>query len=800
MPGRRIGTHSDERPTSFRKFRPGSIETADLACADRSEIAWIKKEHGAPGPAIPAQTEKSPPLVRTRKIRSLISRLQHERPAPSRPGSPLDARWNPEGARLMNHPITSRGSWRLCDGSYKHGILCIRTLAIGSPTHLVSSPRELLVTTALPYANGPLHLGHLLESIQADIWVRSLRLAGHRVSFVCADDAHGTPIMLKAASEGIQPEKLIESMQTAHKEDLGRFAISFDHYHSTHSDENRALVHKFYRDLEQGGHLLTRTIRQMYDPKIRLFLPDRYIRGTCPRCGAADQYGDSCEICGASYDPSDLVDPRSTLTGLPPEARETEHVFVKLENFRDVLLTFVHEGALDRGVRRKLDEWLDTGLRDWDITRDAPYFGFEIPGRKQFFYVWLDAPIGYLASFEHLARTRSDLDFDHYLKPGSPTELYHFIGKDIIYFHGLFWPALLAAAGFRLPTSLWVHGFLTVEGQKMSKSRGTFLTASEFAAAFPPEALRYYFALKLGAGVEDIDLSLDDLIHRFNGDLVGKLVNLAARSAPFLRHGASGRLAANLPEPALYESFRAQRATIVAAYEAREYASALRMILDLADRANQYFAGSTPWKLEQSDPERARAIATQTLNHFRLLIGYLKPVLPDLAHRVESWLDSPVTGWSELDTPLLDRSVAPYTPLLTRLTTRTGRPLSNPPSPPAEDPHVSEPKEMIDIDLFSRLDLRVARILSAERVDGSQKLIRLKISLGTEERTVFAGIQAHYAPEDLVGRLTVVVANLAPRKMRFGTSEAMVLAANDGATGPFLLAPDSGAEAGMVVR
>ncbi len=671
---------------------------------------------------------------------------------------------------------------------------------IGSSTRLVSSPRELLVTTALPYANGPLHLGHLLESIQADIWVRSLRLAGHRVSFVCADDAHGTPIMLKAETEGIRPETLIERMQAEHERDLGRFTISFDHYHTTHSPENQELVLAFYRHLEQGGHLCIRTIRQMYDPKARLFLPDRYIRGACPRCKAPDQYGDSCENCGASYDPTDLIDPRSSLTGLPPEARETEHVFVRLEDFKDLLQTFVHQGQLDRGVQRKLDEWLASGLKDWDITRDAPYFGFPIPNRpEQYFYVWLDAPIGYLASFKWLAHKHPELDFGHYLKKDSPTELYHFIGKDIIYFHGLFWPALLAASNFRLPTSLWVHGFLTVGGQKMSKSRGTFLTACEFAERFPPEALRYYFALKLGAGIEDIDLNLDDLIQRFNGDLVGKLVNLAARSAPFLGRGSIGHLSATLPEPELYAAFLREREAIVAAYEAREYAGALRLILDLADRANQYFANAAPWKVAQTDPEQARATATQTLNFFRLLAGYLKPVLPDLTQRIESWLDAPITHWSELDDPLLDRPIAPYAPLLTRLPTRSNPP-SLPPSTTAEDTAVTDIKETIDMDCFNRLDLRVARILTAERVEGSQKLIRLTVSLGTEERTVFAGIQAHYAPEDLVGRLTVVVANLAPRKMRFGTSEAMVLAANDGTTGPFLLAPDAGAEAGMIVR
>lgn len=666
----------------------------------------------------------------------------------------------------------------------------------------MSRTRELLVTTALPYANGPLHLGHLLETIQADIWVRTLRLAGHRVSFVCADDAHGTPIMLKAEAEGIAPETLIAKMQGEHEQDFARFAISFDHYHSTHSPENQELVLTFYQQLERGGHLGIRTIRQMYDPQAQLFLPDRYIRGTCPRCGTPDQYGDNCEHCGASYDPTDLINPRSSLTGLTPVARTTEHVFVCLEHFRDRLQEFVQGDSMDRGAKRKLDEWLGAGLKDWDITRDAPYFGFSIPHRQdQYFYVWLDAPIGYLASFKALTRRIPDLDFEHYLRPDSPTELYHFIGKDIIYFHGLFWPALLASANWRLPTGLWVHGFLTVNGQKMSKSRGTFLTARAFADEFPPEALRYYFALKLGSGIEDIDLSLEDLTQRFNGDLVGKLVNLAARSAPFLEREGGRRLSASLPEPELYTAFLKARETIVTAYEAREYSSALRLIFDLTDRANQYFANAAPWKLAKTDPDRARAIATETLNLFRLLAGYLKPVLPGLTDRIESWLEAPVTSWSGLDRPLLDRVLAPYVPLLTRLPARAAPPTLS--TSPLEHTAVTETPptpETIDIDLFQRLDLRVARILTAERVEGSTKLLRLKVSLGHEERTVFAGIQAHYAPEDLVGRLTVVVANLAPRKMRFGISEAMVLAANDGNSGPFLLAPDAGAEPGMIVR
>jgi methionyl-tRNA synthetase len=674
----------------------------------------------------------------------------------------------------------------------------------------VPASSRFLVTTALPYANGPLHLGHLLETIQADIWVRYLRLAGRSVVFVCADDAHGTPIMLKAAQDRIPPEQLIASVRAEHLADFNRFGISFDHYHSTHSPENQALVLRFYEALKEGHHLLTRRIHQMYDPEAGLFLPDRYIRGTCPRCGATDQYGDNCEVCGASYSPSELVSPRSILSGKIPELRETEHVFVRLEGFRERLQCFVHEQVnLDRGVAKKLDEWLGGDLRDWDITRDEPYFGFPIPDRtRQFFYVWLDAPIGYLASFRAWTETHPGTDFGESLEEGSPIELYHFLGKDIIYFHGLFWPALLSAAGFRLPNGLFVHGFLTVNGQKMSKSRGTFLTARDFAETHPPEALRYYFATKLGAGIEDLDLDLADLRQRFNADLVGKFINLAARSSPFLDTGTGSQLSSSLPDPDLYDQFRKSAETIRAAYEGRDFSRALRTIMDLADQANQYFTACAPWTTRRESPERARDTATETLNLFRLLAGCLKPVLPELTGRIEAWLGTSLACWEDLDRPLLGRALPPYFPLLTRLSESpppaSPRSLlpnldstSTPDSPMNQTP---DPIPPIDIHQFNQVNLRVARILAAERVEGSDKLLRLRVSLGDEERTVFAGIQKTYAPETLVGRLTVVVANLAPRKMRFGVSEAMVLAASDGATGPFLLSPDSGATPGMVVR
>ncbi|RMD78654.1 MAG: methionine--tRNA ligase, partial [Gammaproteobacteria bacterium] len=683
--------------------------------------------------------------------------------------------------------------------------------------------RDILVTSALPYANGPLHLGHLVEYVQTDVWARFQRLRGHRCIYVCADDAHGTPIMLRARQEGIPPEALIERVGREHREDFAAFRIGFDHYHSTHSPENKELAELIYRRLKAGGHIVERVVRQAYDPVEGVFLPDRYIKGRCPRCGAPDQYGDSCEVCGATYSPEELGEAVSALSGARPVLKESVHYFFRLRDFEPMLRRWVHEGGhLQPEVARKLDEWLAQGLQDWDITRDAPYFGFEIPDAPgKYFYVWLDAPIGYMASFKAWC-ARTGEDFAAFWGPDSEAELYHFIGKDIIYFHGLFWPAMLEGAGFRKPTAIFAHGFLTVNGQKMSKSRGTFITARRYLEHLDPEALRYYLAAKLGPGVEDLDLNLEDFVQRVNSDLVGKVVNIAARCAGFVAKRFQGRLAGALDAPALQEAFAGEAEAIAGLYEGRAYGQAMRAVMALADRANQYIDEAKPWVLakEPGQEGRLHRVCTQGLNLFRLLMIYLKPVLPRIAEEAEAFLaDGPWT-WGDLGRPLLDREIRPYRPLMTRLDPRrvqalveaSREDLAARPGPPraaaGRAPEQAEgraagkgaaeaaaggpegPRATVGIEDFQRLDLRVARILEAEAVEGADRLLRLRVDLGGgDRRTVLAGIRRAYRPEELVGRLTVVVANLAPRKMRFGTSEAMVLAAGAGEA-LWLLTPD----------
>ena len=681
--------------------------------------------------------------------------------------------------------------------------------------------RDILVTSALPYANGPIHLGHLVEYIQTDIWVRFQKLRGHRCIYVCADDAHGTPIMLKARQQGIAPEALISRMQEEHLRDFTAFGIGFDNYHSTHSDENRHFAELIYTRLRDAGHIESRTIRQAWDPEHEMFLPDRFIRGECPRCGAADQYGDSCEACGATYTPAELKNAVSVLSGKPPQERESLHYFFRLGDFTDMLRQWTQdESRLQPAMARKLEEWFEAGLADWDISRDAPYFGFEIPDAPgKFFYVWLDAPIGYMASFKNLCDKDNSLDFDAFWAPDSEAELYHFIGKDIVYFHALFWPAMLQGAEFRTPTAVHAHGFLTVDGQKMSKSRGTFIKADTLAAHLPPEYLRYYFAARLGGGVEDLDLSFDDFIQRINSDLVGKLVNIASRCAGFIHKHFDGRLAGELPEPGLYDAFIAESETIADDYENREFASAVRRIMALADRVNQYVDEHKPWVLakEPATLDQVQAICTQGLNLFRVLLVYLKPVMPQLAQQGESFLQCPATHWEEISTPLLDHVIAPYEPLATRVQRDTIDALlaASREDLAATDGHASgdntvdeqatspggEPiAEEIDFAGFAKVDLRIARITAAEYVEGADKLLRLQLDLGGEQRTVLSGIRSAYEPARLEGRLTVMVANLAPRKMRFGTSEGMVLAAGPGGEEIFLLSPDDGATPGMRIK
>jgi methionyl-tRNA synthetase len=674
------------------------------------------------------------------------------------------------------------------------------------------TPRKLLVTSALPYANGPIHLGHLVEYIQTDIWVRFQKMQGHDCVYVCADDAHGTPIMLKAQEEGISPEQLIEYIGREHRADFRDFLIEFDNYHSTHSDENQYFAHTIYHRLNSAQHITRKTIRQAFDPQAKLFLPDRFIKGECPRCGACDQYGDSCEVCGATYLPTDLKNPISAISGATPITRESEHYFFKLGDFEDLLRAWTAGEHIQPEISHKLKEWFENGLQDWDISRDAPYFGFEIPDAPgKYFYVWLDAPIGYMASYKNYC-DREGLNFDAVWGKPSQAELYHFIGKDIAYFHTLFWPAMLEGANYRKPTAVYCHGFLTVNGQKMSKSRGTFIKARTYLDHLAPEYLRYYFAAKLGSGIDDIDLNLEDFVLRVNSDLVGKVVNIASRCAGFINKRFDDLLTPQLVEPELYGRFIEAADNIAQLYEAREYGHAMREIMALADRANQYIDEKKPWaSLKEADKEhRVQQVCSIGLNLFRVLMIYLKPVIPAVARHAEIFLNTEPVTWASLQKPLLAHRINKFKPLLTRVE----KPIldlmveaskhhlaDNAPNALAHGPLADDPiSPEICFDDFAKLDLRVAKILKAEHVQGADKLLKLTLELGGQKRHVFAGLKSAYRPEDLQGRLTIMVANLAPRKMRFGVSEGMVLAAGPGGENIFLLKPDEGAAPGMRVK
>jgi methionyl-tRNA synthetase len=670
------------------------------------------------------------------------------------------------------------------------------------------SQRTILVTSALPYANSSLHLGHILEYVQTDVWVRFQRLRGVRCWYVCASDAHGTPTMLRAEQEGIPPETLIERISAEHRRDFATYRISVDNYLTTHSPENEELTAELYRRLVAGGFVNRKTIKQAYDAERQMFLPDRYVKGTCPNCGTPDQYGDSCESCGATYSPIELKDAVSTLSGTPPTVRESEHLFLKLGAFEDELKRWI-PGRVDPALARKLDEWFKAGLKDWDISRDAPYFGFRIPGeRDKFFYVWFDAPIGYMASFLNLCR-KTGLDFDEFWGADSRHELYHFIGKDIPYFHALFWPAMLSGAGYRKPSALVVHGHITVDGQKLSKRRGNFITAGKFAQHLDPDYLRYYYTAKLGPTIDDIDLNLADFMAKVNSDLVGKLVNIASRCAGFIHKLNGGRLAATLAEPALYAEFAAAADDLAADFEKLEYSRAVRKIMALADRANQYIDDRKPWVLAKSSAAGAEVVAVCTvgLNLFRALIVYLKPIVPALAARAEALLGGAELRWHDAATPLLGTPIAKFEALLTRVESSAIEAILAKPATD-EAPKVTttttaapDNTENTEIDLaqFQKTELRVARIIEASYVDGADKLLKLRLDVGSEERTVFSGIRSSYEPSALTNRLVVLVANLAPRKMRFGVSQGMVLAASGEEPGIFLLSPDSGAKPGMKV-
>ena len=640
--------------------------------------------------------------------------------------------------------------------------------------------RKILVTSALPYANGPLHLGHMVEYIQTDIWVRFQRMSGNQCYFVCADDAHGTPIMLRARKEGITPEELIQRYREEHERDFADFKISFDNYHSTHSPENRELARYIYLQLKKGGHIRRKVINQAYDPGENMFLPDRFVKGTCPRCGAEDQYGDSCERCGATYTPSDLINPVSVLSGMTPEQRESEHLFVQLSNFSEMLQNWVASELGQKEAQNKLKEWFDVGLSDWDISRDPPYFGFEIPGETdKYFYVWLDAPIGYMASFKNLC-DREGIDFDLFWKNEQATELYNFIGKDILYFHTLFWPAMLHGAGFRRPTDVYTHGFLTVNGKKMSKSRGTFIMARTYLDILDPDYLRYYYAGKLNEKIEDIDLNLEDFIQRINSDLIGKVVNIASRSARFISGRFDGMLSSKLARPELYQEMIEAREAISDAYENRSFSRAMREIMALADKANQYVNEMQPWVIAKDSArgQELHEVCTQGINMFRVLMFYLAPVVPELVRRSGEFLNDPIDRLDRLDDPLLDHQIAPFVHLLTRIQQKDINALIE--ASRNEDSSAdADQQELISIEDFARIDMRTARIIEAADVQESNKLIRLKVDLGTETRQVFAGIKGFYQPEELIGKKVVVVKNLKPRKMKFGTSEGMILAAGD---------------------
>jgi len=715
-------------------------------------------------------------------------------------------------------------------------------------------PRKLFVTTALPYANGPFHIGHIMEYVQADIWVRFQRLQGHKVNFVCADDTHGAPIMLKAEAEGTTAEELIAKVAESHRRDYQRFGVSWDNFHSTHSPENAELSADIFLALKKAGFIDTKTIEQFFDPVKGMFLPDRYIKGECPKCGTKDQYGDSCENCGAVYAPTDLKNPYSALTGAKPVLKKSDHFFFRLSDPRCVefLRGWTQDGRLQPEVANKVREWLDGGLNDWDITRDAPYFGIEIPGAPgKYFYVWLDAPVGYLASLKNLLDKRGQ-DFNKYIADKN-LEQVHFIGKDIIYFHTLFWPATLKFAERKVPDNVYVHGFLQLSGEKMSKSRGVSVSPQKYLdMGLNPDWLRYYLAAKLNARVEDMDFNPDDFIARVNSDLVGKYVNIASRAAGFigkrfggvlsdeplsasreLKHKMRGNLAAPVAgdeqAPAILFEVRSFADAIAADYEAREFSKALRQVMFLADRVNQYIDEQKPWEIAKEPGQEAALqwFCTLYLELFRIITVYLKPVVPKVAEEVESFLAlaKPLV-WEDVSTPLAPgHRIEPYRHLVSRVDPKQMDQLLEPPAEtkPAPAPKtggngkaeaaefklepVEPPKpavltpigDTISIDDFARIDLRIARIVDAELVADADKLLKLTLDIGIESRTVFAGIRSTYTPKELVGRLTVMVANISPRKMRFGESQGMVLAAGDGAS-IYLLAPDSGAMPGMRIK
>ncbi|NQV65827.1 MAG: methionine--tRNA ligase [SAR86 cluster bacterium] len=669
--------------------------------------------------------------------------------------------------------------------------------------------RHILVTSALPNANGSIHLGHLLEHIQTDIWVRFQRMRGHECIYVCADDTHGTAIMLKAEERNLSPEALISEIKAEHEQDFRNFLVGHDNYYSTHSEENKAFSSLIYERLKAAGEINSKTVNQLYDPEREMFLADRFIVGSCPKCKAEGQYGDNCEVCGATYDAMDLINPKSKISGAEPIIRESTHFFFALSHFTEFLQTWTRSGTLQEQVANKLSEWLDSGLQDWDISRDAPYFGFEIPGEKgKYFYVWLDAPIGYMASFKNYCDKHDDINFDDYWRADSDYEVHHFIGKDIINFHALFWPAMLKVSGFRTPTRIHTHGFITVNGQKMSKSRGTFINAQAYADNLAPEYIRYYFATKLGNNVDDMDINLDDFVLKVNSDLVGKLVNIASRCAGFINKQFANQLASTANTPLINE-FLAERDNIANLFEAGDYSKAMREIMAMADKANQYIAEKKPWAMIKLADQKAEVqnVCSDGINLFRILVTYLKPVLPQLAEQTEAFLNVQALSWQSLEAPLLDHQINDFQPMLNRIDPKAVKamveasivPIESSETPEAAVSAAEDDADYITIDDFAKIDLRVALITHAEAVEGADKLLKLTLDVGDEQRTVFSGIKSAYTPDELIGKRTVLVANLKPRTMKFGISQGMVLAAGPGGKDIFLIEADNGASAGMKV-
>ena len=690
----------------------------------------------------------------------------------------------------------------------------------------MSTQRKLLVTSALPYANGNIHLGHMVEHIQTDVWVRFQKMRGHECYYVCADDTHGTPVMLAAQKKGISPEDMIAQVREDHLADFTGFGIGYDNYYTTHSEENRELSSEIYKALKANGKIVSRTIEQLFDPEKQMFLPDRFVKGECPSCHAQDQYGDNCEVCGATYSPTELIKPFSAISGATPVLKESEHYFFRLGECEDYLKqwtagsTTLADGRVQAHLQpealNKMNEWIEGGLQDWDISRDAPYFGFEIPDAPgKYFYVWLDAPIGYMASFKNLA-ARLNLDFNEYFKADSQTEMYHFIGKDILYFHALFWPATLQFAGLRAPTAVFAHGFLTVDGQKMSKSRGTFITAKSYLdEGLNPEWMRYYIAAKLNNRIEDIDLNLNDFIARVNSDLVGKYINIASRAAGFVHKRFDGQLS-DVASSELIQQLQAASASLAQSYEEREYAKALREVMALTDVVNEYVDANKPWELAKQEGQDARLqqVCSELINAFRILTVYLSPVLPKLSAAVAEFLNTPALVWADASNTLpAGHAINKYTHLMQRIEPEQIDKLIANNKQAVADAKAAEEKaakaadfepvaETCSFDDFMKVDLRVAKVLHCEKVEGSSKLLKFSLDLGFEERTIFSGIAASYPePEKLIGRMVVVVANFAPRKMaKFGMSEGMITsAANKDHSQLFLLDVDTGATAGMKI-